>query len=369
MSDFENQIKEILKKEVSKPSKYEYAINNAFLHKSKTNYTKSFYKIVTIACCSIFAVTGIVAATYTIFEIWKEPTKIDTSEYIEKTEGENTWHEPVTDENVKSIIINYLNILGIDNLSTTILEKGNNLPESDEEFYLLRTNEDYNKGLLIYTDINAENITYFVDNEFNKNLKYDEISQELAIEKSKDLFKKLNIWNDDYELQNCDNNNNIWTISFYRNKNKFDCYDITFGIINSKISIQIIHNEKNNNYISSAENISKEEAIKIVDAKEKEFSDIEFSITSCEQSIEKMNAYIYKLENNVKMVDAGIDNDIYQVDDISRNVWVIKVEHKKDNPFLEFDNTENYKRYSNKYYYVDIETGEIIGGAYAFSEE
>ena len=35
MNNFENQIERILRKEVSKPAKYEYSINNALLQRKK----------------------------------------------------------------------------------------------------------------------------------------------------------------------------------------------------------------------------------------------------------------------------------------------------------------------------------------------
>lgn len=76
-----------------------------------------------------------------------------------------------------------------------------------------------------------------------------------------------------------------------------------------------------------------------------------------------MNTYIYKLENNINIINSA-DNNIYKIDNVIRNVWIIKLEHKKDNYFLEYDSFENYKKYADKYYYVDVTTGEIIGGKY-----
>lgn len=366
MNNFENQIKEILKKEVSKPLKYEYAINNAFIKKRST--VISFYKIATITCCCIFAITGIAGATYTITKLWKEPQKVDIEEYINKTEDENTWYESVTNESVDETIKNYLEILGIDN-SSTILEKGNNLPESEEEFYLLRTNRDYNKGVLLCVDLSCQNIWYFINNDFNENIIYDEISENVAIQKSEEILKELNIWDDNCELCSYDNRNNVWVLDFYKKnenqiKNKYDSYSISFGISNNQINVQRILNSKNDLYTNNPMTISKEEAINIVEKKEKEFSDIDFNITLCETGIERMNTYIYKLENNINIINT-VDNNIYQVEDVIRNVWIVKVEHEKENEFLEYDSLENHKKYADKYYYVDITTGEIIGGKYA----
>lgn len=367
MNNFENKIEKILKKEVSKPAKYEYAINNALLKREKRNNLKNFYKIATITCCCIFAITGVVGATYTITKIWKEPQTVDSSEYVNKTNGENTWHEPVTNKVVEKNLENYLKTLGITS-SSTIIEKGNNLPESEDEFYLLRTNVDYNKGILLCTDLSCQKILYFINNEFDKKIIYDEISKDIALQKAKEILTQLNIWDDNYELYSSDNRNNIWVLDFYRKSetqinNKYDSYSISFGVSNNKINVQRILNEKNDLYSNNPFTISQEEAINIVTEKEKEFSDVDFDITLCEKGIERMNTYIYKLENNINIINS-VDDNIYQIDDVIRNVWIIKVEHKKENDFLEYDSLENYKKYADKYYYVDVTTGEIIGGEY-----
>lgn len=369
MNNFENQIEQILRKNVSKPAKYEYAINNALLTREKRINFKNFYKICTITCCCVFAITGVVGATYTITKIWKEPQTVDSSEYVNKLEEKNTWHEPVNNKIVENNLENYLKILDITN-SSTIIEKGNNLPESEDEFYLLRTNSDYNKGILLCTDLSCQRILYFINNEFNENIIYDEISKDVALQKAKELLTHLNIWDDNYELYSSDNRNNIWVLDFYRKNeteinNKYDSYSISFGVSNNKINVQRILNEKNNLYSNNPFTISQEEAINIVTTKEKEFSDVAFDITLCEKSIERMNTYIYKLENNINVINS-VDDNIYKIDDVIRNVWIIKVEHKKANYFLEYDNLENYKKYADKYYYVDVTTGEIIGGKYGF---
>ena len=367
MNNFENQIERILRKEVSKPAKYEYSINNALLQRKKINSSKNFYKIAAITCCCILSITGVVAATYTVTKIWKEPQLVNSSESVNQTEGENTWHEAVNNKVIEKNLKDYLEILNINN-SSVIIEKGNNLPESEEEFYLLRTNTDYNKGILLCTDLACQEILYFINNEFDENIMYDKISNDTALQKAKEILMPLNIWDDNYELHSSDTRNNIFILDFYRKNeskinNKYDSYSISFGVSNNKINVQRIINEKNNSYSNNPFTISKEDAINIVTAKEKEFSDIDFNITLCEKGIEKMNTNIYKLENNINIINSA-DNNIYKIDNVIRNVWIIKLEHKKDNYFLEYDSFENYKKYADTYYYVDVTTGEIIGGKY-----
>ena len=189
-----------------------------------------------------------------------------------------------------------------------------------------------------------------------------EAEADKLIEKAKEILIPLNIWNDNYELHSSDTRNNIFVLDFYRKNeskinNKYDSYSISFGVSNNKIIVQRIINEKNNSYSNNPFTISKEDAINIVTTKEKEFSDIDFNITLCEKGIEKMNTYIYKLENNINIINSS-DNNIYKIDNVIRNVWIIKLEHKKDNYFLEYDSFENYKKYADKYYYVDDNWGD-----------
>ena len=69
-----------------------------------------------------------------------------------------------------------------------------------------------------------------------------------------------------------------------------------------------------------------------------------------------MNIFIYALENNITN-----DNGEYQLDDISRNVWVVEIKHNKDSKPKDSE-LETVKQLYNKKYFIDATTGEIIGG-------
>lgn len=365
MDDYEKKIHDIFNNEVFTPSSYQYAIKNALLkEKRKNKCINPFYKIVTVTCCCVFAISGMVIATYTIVNnIWNKPKEINIAEMINNTEDEISQHELVSDESIEKKIQKYLEILQISDVSNSILELRDNFPMSEEKYYILRTNEDYNKGAYIYTDISAENVLYFQNNNFDSNFSYDNISKETSIQIAKDILNKLNIWDDNYKLETYDNTNNICSIRFLRKsnneiKNKYDFYTITFGIFNNELKVQSILNEKNNTYGNNEILVSKEEAIEIVKQKEKQFSNLVSEVVISELGIEKMNTFIYQLEQ-----DTIEDNtNYYKVEDIARNVWIIKVKHEKEDRFAEFKSYENYKKYASKYYYVDTTTGEIIGG-------
>ena len=113
------------------------------------------------------------------------------------------------------------------------------------------------------------------------------------------------------------------------------------------------NNFENNEYV-----ISEEEAINIAKAKEEEFSGEPIINITAKKSIEKMNQFVYCLENNIEeQTSVRTENRI-------RNVWVVKIEHEKEpkNKDNTLSNIESVKRYMSKKYYIDATTGEIIGG-------
>ena len=114
--------------------------------------------------------------------------------------------------------------------------------------------------------------------------------------------------------------------------------------------------------------ISKDEAIEIAKNKEKEFSEYDIINVEAELSIEKLNAYIYAIENEIfKEPQSMEERKYYKTDNITRKVWKVKVDHglsPKDFGF--FKSFEYEKEGMSKYYFVDATTGEIIGGMQAF---
>ena len=73
--------------------------------------------------------------------------------------------------------------------------------------------------------------------------------------------------------------------------------------------------------------------------KKKKFSNLEISDTTADLSIEKMNIFIYCLENNITN-----ENGEIKTDDITRNVWVVDVKHNKETKpkDAEIETVKNY---------------------------
>ena len=93
-------------------------------------------------------------------------------------------------------------------------------------------------------------------------------------------------------------------------------------------------------------------------------SQLEIIDIASELEIRKMNTYIFKLENNID--DANIDESneettIYKTENITRNVWIVRIKHNKPEN-INFSTSLEYNKQMDKKYYIDATTGEIIGG-------
>ncbi len=379
-SNYDRKIQEILKSEVYMPDKYEWAIKNAFTrNKSKSKYIKLIYKTIVATCCFFFAISGIVLATYAIYEkVWKTPTIVEQEEIEKEIEKIK---EPITDEEKekmiseeKIIIIgeNILKTLGYEKMDfeTIDIVKGYDL----KSHYVLTAGVNNSKGIIIYLNTITGELEYFSDRSATlENIKCDYISEEKAKEIANDMYTKLNIINenDDYEImyakkQNIVSNGNVndmWQISYAKRYNnifdKDSAFTTVFTVADGKTIFYIIKGKNEYTFESNPVVISKDDAIKIASEKEKEFSSLEISEVNAKLSIEKMNIFIYALENNITN-----ENGEYQVEDIPRNVWVVEIKHPKDTRPKNGD-IDTVKMQYNKKYFVDATTGEIIGGEQA----
>ena len=254
-------------------------------------------------------------------------------------------------------------------------------PKSYDLFECLDCNNKKDELLARYVQINTQQngclyteiseLEYFGDSSIiNKNIKCDNISEDEIKKIASDIYSELEIFNenDNYEIvetkrQNIvsgKNINDVWQVSFAKvyngNYDKTNISTIAFAVVNNDIVIYTITGKNEDKFDNNPIIISKEEAIGIAKNKEKEFSELEISNISAELSIEKMNMFIYCLENNLTN-----ENGELKIEDISRNVWVVNIEHNKDSKPKDAM-LETVKNLYNKKYYIDATTGEIIGG-------
>ena len=365
MDKLDQKIKNIVSKNLTEPIDFEQKIRRSLDDESKEKFKGlNFMRALGTACAGIVLSTGIVFASYTAYEkIWKKPREynvdVEKLAIISEEEKENA----VSEEDIKQKAINILEIFGYPNEEIKIADLNRNYTDDSNTYYNLFTTTDYNSGKNITFNGETGEFCYFLDNdfEFSEN-NLTKISKDIALQSAKEIFDKLNISLDDYIVENVNEVGYKWNISYVKSYNEIldrnNKIQICLGKINdiTKVkSIFILTNREaeNNDFIIMAE-----EAKNIAISKEKELSNIEISNVTVKKSIEKMNTFIYCLENNIEIFSS------VKGDDRVRNVWVVEIDHVggMDNVFKVAEGFDGIKEYADKQYYIDATTGEIIGG-------
>ncbi len=374
-NNLDNIIRTALKKDVDEPLEYEYAIKNAFIKNQNIMKKNIFYRIALIASYLIMGSTCVMAVGYIAYEkIWREPITIsqNVEEEIVKTEITDEEKQTfITEERAVEIAKGIIKDLGYGERNITEVRLNRGYDEDYSCHYLLKSDE-----LLI--NLNPENgsLEYFGDTSvLEKGIICDEVSEEYISEIANGIYQKLGIIQansaNEYEIVSAqkqkmisgDKINELWQVSYGKVFNglydKNNIFTICLAINKGNIVISSITGINDNTFENNPIVVSKEEAIKIALDKEKEFSNLEVSSVNANLSIEKMNIFVYCLENDIENKDGE-----YRVNDISRNVWVVEIKHDKDAKPKD-GNIETVKELYNKKYYIDATTGEIIGGEQA----
>lgn len=365
MDKLDQKIKNIVSKNLTEPIDFEQKIRRSLDDESKEKFKGlNFMRALGTACAGIVLSTGIVFASYTAYEkIWKKPREynvdVEKLAIISEEEKENA----ISEEDIKQKAINSLEIFGYPNEEIKIADLNRNYTDDSNTYYNLFTTTDYNSGKNITFNGETGEFCYFLDNdfEFSEN-NLTKISKDIALQSAKEIFDKINIPLDNYIVENVNEVGYKWNISYVKSYNEIldrnNKIQICLGKINdiTKVkSIFILTNREaeNNDFVITAE-----EAKNIAISKEKELSNIEISNVTVKKSIEKMNTFIYCLENNIEIFSS------VKGDDRVRNVWVVEIDHVggMDNVFKVAEGFDGIKEYADKQYYIDATTGEIIGG-------
>lgn len=362
-------IKKALKGKIYIPNSYINAIDTAFNTKQKRI---DFIKILATSCVGIILTGGVVSAGYNIYQkIWKEPIYMTEEKQQEEVSNvmsdipEEETNGFINKDKVNKIALSILQKLNYDdeNISETILQKGYN----NTITYLIKTES---KKLITINPETGE-LNNFIDNSiFTQKINSDEINKEKAIQVAKDTYSKLgiNLIDNGYEVFKTEenkyvsneNSNKMWNVKFAKKYNNTfdqeDYYSLTFFINNNKTYYYAISGNIKGNFENNPIIITKEEAINIAKQKEKSFSSLDISEINANLSIEKMNLFVWGLENNIDNNDGK-----YKIEDKSRNVWIVTIRHNVENAMRNYD-IQSIKENYDKKYYIDATTGEIIGG-------
>ena len=296
MTDFENKIRKILKKEVDKPEEYELAIKNALNKKNKYNNNINFFRITTTAACFIMCCSVVMATTYVVYEkIWKEPLKISVEEAEKEiNEQEKIVKEKIREEEKKSFITENkaieianqkLNILGYDEQKFKEIKLIRDYESNIH--YLLSTSNEVGEGILIHLNPQTGNLEYFCDNEIVKNeINTDDITENEAKEIANRIYKELKILDDTDTVEIVEikkENNaingkliNLWQVTYGEKYNNIvipdTMFTTCFSVVNGEKYFYILKGKVDNNFNGNTIVISEEEAKNIAIQKENELS-------------------------------------------------------------------------------------------------
>lgn len=372
MDNYEKRIKEILDRPITVSAQFEYAIDTAFLNKAKksNNVFNNFsLKFAITVVCFLLTFSTVVFAAYMIYEnIWKDPERTSRKQREESVLApidEEELNNIISEEKAKTIATTIIENLGYEN--TTISEiKINRSYENDEDLYYHIVFDN----VIVQLDAKT-GVVYYIEDTNTKRIVRDNdvIDENKAIEIANEIYKSVGIGDiDEYltlsskekEIPEDKYINNYWTITYGLEKDAIESDDkiftIAYKIINGDVFIHKLSYRKLNSFVNNPIVITKDEAIKIAIDKEKEFSSLDILKYEAELGVKKMNNFVFLLENKLN----NMNENIY-IDNIERNVWIVSIEHKKENKPRSEDILIARAEF-NKNYYIDATTGEIIGG-------
>lgn len=343
-------------------------------------------KVSVIILCTTILLTGIVFAGTKIYEVyekvWKEPESYTYDEMINQIPGEITEEEKeelITEDEAKEIGLEMLRKLGYENQTINRIELKRGYAEDVPSYYMVKTKWGYEEGLMVQLNANGGDFIAFDDMDLKyKHLPTEKLLDEEISKIAKDFYQKIGLDENLYKLAETRVNDyyfqnqasDLLSASFYKYyngiANKYESFNVSFISVNGEIMLNSILINIDNSFQNNEVVISKDEALNIANNKEKEFSHYDITNTDVELSIEKMNTFIYRIENNTfNQTEEMEDKTYYKTDNITRNVWKVKIEHgltMKDFGADIARRNEYYKEGMSKYYFIDATTGEIIGG-------
>lgn len=330
--------------------------------------------------------TGVVFATTNLYEkIWKEPKSYTEEEMInelppaEVTEEEKK--ELISEDEAKEKGIEILEKLGYGNQTIIRIELKRGYDEDVDSYYMVKTKWGYEEGLMVQLNAKGGEFIAFNDMDLKyKHLDSQVLDDEEIAKVATDIYNKLGIEEGKYTLSKTsaqdysfeNQTNKLLGANFYKYydgiANRNESFSVSFMYDNGKIYLNSILIGTDNTYQNNPVVITEEEAINIAKNKEQELSPNEITDITSRLSIEKMNAFIYQLENDKYDVTGTMEDETYyKTENITRKVWKVKIEHSVDDKDY-IDYNQYIKEGMNKYYYVDVTTGEIIGGDQAYFE-
>lgn len=385
---------EVLIQNVQKRVRRKIAISN--FEKEETRMIKNrIGKMVATFMLAIGLTASVVFAGTMVYEkVFKEPKKYETYEELIQDIRESQGSQKITKEdeekavNMDEAVIEankFLNKLGMNSQEFVTKELKKNYIMGAELVYYFTTDTNLNKG--IHVGINAENgkcISFTNNNLAHSGFEPDKISKEEAIKKADEIYNLLDLKENEYKINevleppcyfpNNEGNSAEWCVTYYKvygeALNQFERVQVMFTVVDGELKVYsaFIANE-NVEYKDNPIQITKEDAEKIALEKDKKITDNEVDWIITKQQIRQINSWIYLLEQNggkypelkeeIQADGSKVKYHEYQtVQNVARKVWTVNIHYKQGEP-----DPNNEKKYNAKSIFVDVTTGEVIGGS------
>lgn len=331
-----------------------------------TKTRKNILKIVAVACCTIFSITGVVFATNKVIEkIWNTPTKVEYSKEI----TEEMKKENISLEVAQKLAIEKLTQIGFDANIVRTDEYRHGI--SNEIMYRFYTEDEYQIEIRGKTgdfyDIWDESKKSYNDNTL--------ISEEEAIHRANYFYKLFGFKDGEYEMTKVWVNNHEGSgkgmgqnVNIEYNKkydgiiNPFESISITVEAGTDRLCMLRVENHPfDNNEVL----ITEQEAIQIALEEDKKIETNEIERVHTKLMVVGMNTNAYERINNkeeyYKSMQSSYpreEKNYYSVEEKIRNAWVVVI------TYVDNYGSDVVKRYTEGQfsYFVDATTGEIIGG-------
>lgn len=382
MNDFDEKIKKVVKKEIEKPLSYEYAIKNVFACKQARKRKLFSLRIATTVACLLTICTCVMATSYIIYEkVWKDPVKYEIFEdklnadiIKEKNDKEKVNTKEAVDK--KQIVIEANKIMKGLNYDIIISENEIQIPAERDNYYFYIEKEN----IILVFDIDGK-LRCFTDNIRNSDVKEDIVSTEKATEISEsimdiigqtenyvlvDIAEEESYLDDSFRKEWCAQYNQLYGTL----KNEYNTILIDFYVTNEKVNVsRVIVNESNYRFDNNEVIIDEKTAIDIAKEVDRKISLLDIASTDIELAIKPINSFVYAQLNSLGECDELVKEkqenediviyDAYNNENVLRKVWNVKFKY-----VLDSNKYRNYQEYWGREYYIDVSTGEIIGGSW-----
>ena len=380
--EIDKRIEEAITQKVEVTESFERAMREAMFSEKfyKRLRKRKIIRTVTTACASVILTSGVAIGGFIAYEkIWKEPRQY-TYQELENTIAKSDVSEEekeslISEDEAKKNALEILENLGYEGEEVKKIELDKNSEELiGKTYYVIETNNSEGQQLNVRINAETGKLESLEDNyNFDNVNNIQNISKEEAEKYSIQICNDIKYGEDDVEISSCiedfqDRGNSIklWNTIFtkkYNNVvNPYEKLVIRFWVENNEMKIGSIFTQDNGKYEDNPKVINESDAIKIAIEKEKTFTNIQIDKTNCTLGIRKFNTNIFELESKDGITDKEETMEgeqIYQQEMIYRNVWMVEIKHEKSSA-----SSDNFQRLrdKSKIYYIDITTGEIIGG-------